>query len=97
MKHCIIVKFVPEISEEQKVLIVQDIKALFQKSLKIEGIQKISIFQNCIAQANRADLMIEMLMERESLSKFDCSEIHAEWKSVYGKFISAKTVFDYCE
>ena len=97
MKHCIIVIFISEIPEEQTVLILRGINSLFQRSLEIEGIQKINIFQNCIAQANRADLMIEMQMERDALSKFDCSEIHAEWKSEYGKFISAKTIFDYCE
>lgn len=38
--------------------------------------------------------MIEMVIEPSALTTFDTSEIHKQWKSEYGKYITHKTIFD---
>lgn len=93
MRHFIIVKFAEHIDW---IKFIDPIKKLFETSLQIDGINHVNIYTSCIDLPNRYDLMIEMRLTKEALKKFDESEIHAKWKSDYGKYIINKTIFD-CE
>lgn len=93
MKHLIIVKFNDSVNLKN---IVEPIKKLFSKSLEIDGITKVEVFLSNSNKPNRYDLMIEMLLTKEALTKFDNSDIHKQWKAEYGRYIINKTIFD-CE
>ena len=93
MKHYIIVKF----NETVNILdIVEPIKDLFGNVLEIEGVSKIEVYVSNSDRTNRHDLMIEMVLTKSALEKFDSSEIHKQWKNEYSKYITSKTIFD-CE
>ena len=72
------------------------VSILFNKSLSIDGINKVEIYKSNSKLANRYDLMIKMDLTSEGLVDFDNSWIHEKWKNDYGKFIQSKTIFD-CE
>lgn len=97
MKHCIIVKFLPDISRKIEKDFVKQIKELFDNAKEIDGIHDIKVYRNCVDKDNRADIMIEMTMEKEALEEFDSSQWHLLWKQEYGRFIDTKTIFDYDE
>lgn len=93
MKHYIIAKFKPEYDWKGA---LGDIKALFDKTLELEGVSEVLIKESNSDRSNRAHLMIEMHLTKEGLNNFDASEIHIKWKQQYGEMIEAKTIFD-CE
>ena len=93
MKHYIIVKFSNDYDYLDK---LEEIQELFNKSLSIDGINKVEIYKSNSKLANRYDLMIKMDLTSEGLVDFDNSWIHEKWKKDYGKFIQSKTIFD-CE
>lgn len=95
MKHCIIVKFLPIVSEDVEKNFIEQIQELFNNAKEIEGVHNIKIFKNCVDRDNRADIMIEIDMEKEALEEFDHSQWHLLWKHEYGRFIESKTIFDY--
>lgn len=95
MKHCIIVKFIPEISRKIEKNFIEQIQELFDNTKEIEGIHDVKIFKNCVNRDNRADIMIEMDMEKEALEEYDKSPWHILWKQEYGRFIESKSIFDY--
>ena len=95
MKHCIIVKFIPDISKKIQKSFIEQIQELFDNTKEIEGVHDIKIFKCCVDRDNRADIMIEMDMEKEALEEYDKSQWHLLWKQEYGRFIDTKTIFDY--
>lgn len=91
MKHYIIVKFNKDydyISE------LDNIKSLFNESLKIHDVKKVNIYVSNSKLSNRQDLMIEMELTQQALIDFDNSWIHKKWKDDYAKYIETKTIFD---
>ncbi|MCQ2592258.1 MAG: Dabb family protein [Treponema sp.] len=95
MKHCIVVKFVPEVDEKVKADFIPQIKQLFENTKEIDGIYDVQVLTNCIHIANRADIMIVIDMEKTALPDYDQCQWHQLWKHEYGRFIQSKLVFDY--
>ena len=93
MKHYIIVKFKNDYNYLSE---LESIKNMFNESLKLDGVNKIEIYESNSNLSNRYDLMIKMELTKEGLVNFDNSSIHSRWKSDYGKYIENKTIFD-CE
>lgn len=93
MKHYIIVKFNEKIEKEK---IIDPIRELFQKAIKIKEVEKVEIYESNMDLPNRYDLMIKMDLSKNALKEFDNGEIHKEWKEKFGKYITSKTIFD-CE
>jgi len=93
MKHYIIVKFKENVDKKD---ILNPLKTLFNKAIDIKGIDKIEFYTSSIELPNRYDLMIKMTLNKQALIEFDNSEIHNTWKTEFGKYIIAKTIFD-CE
>lgn len=93
MKHFIIVKFKKDYNYKDK---LNDIKDLFNKAMIIPEIEDIIIHKSNSSKDNRHDLMIEMTLTIKGLQDFDNSEVHKQWKKIYGKYIESKTIFD-CE
>ena len=91
MKHYIIVKFNEEYDYKKE---LENIKELFNESLKLNGVNKVEISISNSDRSNRHDLMIMMELTKDGLLEFDNSWIHAKWKNDYGKYISSKTIFD---
>lgn len=92
MKHYIIVKWNDQIKDKNSVL--SEIRAIFNKTLEIEGVRGIELIQNVVDRPNRHDLIIRIDMEKESLPLYDVSEPHKEWKEKFSKYIETKTIFD---
>lgn len=91
MRHYIIVKFNSEFDYLKE---LEKIKALFDESLKNDGVSKVDIYTSNSNLSNRYDLMIKMELTKEALTTFDNSLIHAKWKDEYGKYIDSKAIFD---
>jgi len=91
MKHYIIVKFRDAgfLDREE-----ENIRNIFEKTKALPGIQDVWLFRNCVFRPNRADLMIEIEMEKDALPVYDGSEAHKEWKEKYADHIETKTIFD---
>ena len=82
MKHYIIAKFKDRDDTEK---LLPDIKALFQKTLEIKGVESVIIHKSNSTRDNRYSIMIEMNLSREGLEAFDASDVHKEWKATYGR------------
>ncbi len=95
MKHCIIVKFIPDITGKVEDSFIENIQQLFNNCLEIEGVHSVKVHKCCIERDNRADIMIEMDMETTALEEYDKSDWHFMWKHEYSRFIDTKTIFDY--
>lgn len=95
MKHCIIVKFNPDISMKIENAFILQIKELFDQCLEIEGVHDVKVFRNCNCIDGRADVMIQIDMEKSALEAYDKSDAHLMWKLEYGRFIDTKLLFDY--
>ncbi len=91
MKHYIIVKFV-EGSDVGALL--EPVGAIFHETLRIPGVHGVVLKPSNSERPNRYDLMIEMDMEPEALSAYDCSEPHLRWKREYGELVEKKAIFD---
>lgn len=91
MRHFIIVKFKDSVDVHK---LVEPIENLFRESLNIHGINRVEFYTSNVNMHNRYDLMIEMILSREALEKFDNSEIHKKWKINYGEYIESKAIFD---
>ena len=95
MKHCIIVKFNPDISMKTEDSFIEQIKELFGSCREIDGVHDVKVYKNCVSRDNRADIMIEIDMEKSALEAYDKSDAHLMWKLEYGRFIDTKMIFDY--
>jgi len=95
MKHCILVKWNNKVEDKNK--LVNEVKTVFDKLLKIDGIHRIVYRENCVKRANRFDLFITIEMDKDVLPVYDTSAPHLEWKEKYGKFVENKAIFDFEE
>jgi len=95
MFHCILAKYNPEISAEQKESLLMKIRELFGGLTEIEGIEAVGVFPNVVDRSNRYDVLIRIRMIPEALAVYDDSEIHKTWKRDYGKYLEKKAIFDY--
>lgn len=97
MKHLIIAKFKPEYSAEDKLNMLPDIEAIFNKALDTAGIHRIEVIPNCVARDNRYDVMIRISMDQDALCAWDSTVSHKEWKANYSDKLEKKCIFDYLE
>ena len=93
MKHYILAKFRDRDDTER---LFPEIKELFRRTLALDGVENVTIRKSNSARANRYSIMIEMDLSREGLEAFDASDVHREWKAVYGDRLESKAIFD-CE
>ena len=93
MKHYIIAKFKDRHDTER---FLPDITALFNKTLKLDGVEDVVIHKTNSTRENRYSIMIEMTLTPEGLENYDKSEAHKYWKSTYGDRLERKAIFD-CE
>ncbi len=91
MKHYIIVKFKDRDDIEKLFPRIND---LFKKALDLEGVEGVIVHKSNSTRENRYSIMIEMSLSHEGLENFDASEIHKEWKAVYGDRLESKAIFD---
>lgn len=91
MEHYIIVKFTE--GTDVKAL-VEPVRAIFEETLEIPGIQKLDIRTSNSDIENRYDLMIRIDMDKEALPAYAASEPHLRWKKEYGSRIAKKAIFD---
>lgn len=91
MKHHIIVKFKEDFKLKEN---LNDIKSIFNDTLKINGIYSVEYKLNCIDRENRYHLMIILDMDEGSLESYDKSNAHLLWKNKYSSFIESKAIFD---
>ncbi len=91
MRHHIIVKF----KDKNTLCELDHIKEIFSECLKIDGVSDIEYHLNCIDKDNRYDLMIVLIMDKESLPLYDKCEAHKKWKNEYTDKIEKKAIFDY--
>ena len=93
MKHCIIAKFNETVADKPATL--AQVRALFASAAPVEGVNQITIHENCVARDNRYDLMIVVELEKTALPNWDASEIHHQWKDQFGGMLARKAIFDY--
>jgi hypothetical protein len=91
MRHHILVKWKEGYSAN-----VDQIRALFEKTLEIPGISSVSVHPNIIERKNRYDLLILLCMRQDALEEYDNCQAHHDWKEQYGEYIDKKAIFD-CE
>lgn len=91
MKHLIIVKFIDSSFVDKE---YENILNIFNKCLKIDGINQIQLNKNIILRENRYDLLIEIDMDKDALNLYDESIPHHEWKDKYSKYIKNKAIID---
>ncbi len=92
MKHYIIVKFNEQAADRRKLL--GEIQQLFDSADPIPGVHGFSFTVNCIDRPNRYDLMIVARMDKEALPVWDGSQLHRDWKDLFGQYILSKAIFD---
>lgn len=92
MRHHIIVKFTPEVTD--KIALAQEVRELFAGVLNVPGVWGVSVHPNVIDRPNRYDLMIVTHMDRDALTAYDACDVHHTWKDKYGHLIAQKTIFD---
>ena len=93
MRHFIVVKWHDPAKMKPK---TEEIRDLFAGVLGIPGIRTVEVHPSCSDRANRYDLMIEIVMNVETLPAYDASDPHHQWKEQYGSEIAHKVIFD-CE
>ena len=93
MRHFIIIKLKDRSTRSE---IAEKARAIFERTLQIDGVESVEVHENCVDRPNRYDIMIEMNMRPEVLPVYDASEPHLEWKRFCDPLLEKKTVFD-CE
>jgi hypothetical protein len=91
MKHYIIAKFYDRNDIDR---LLPEITDLFQKALSIDGVEDVKIHKSNSLRDNRYSIMIEMNLSLEGLDAFDSSDIHKQWKAMYGDKLESKAIFD---
>ena len=76
--------------EDQKAELI----ALFQKTLDLTSVESVIIHKSNSTRENRYSIMIEMNLSPEGLENFDASDVHKEWKAIYGDRLESKAIFD---
>lgn len=93
MKHCIIAKF--NDSVDDKAAMITRIDKLFAPAPAMDGIHGCTVLRNCIDRENRYDLAIIIDMDKAALPAWDAPELHREWKSGFGSYLTSKAIFDF--
>ena len=91
MKHYIIARLKDRNDIDR---LLPEITVFFQKALDIDGIEDVKIHKSNSTRDNRYSLMIEMDLSLEGLEAFDASDIHKQWKALYGDKLESKAIFD---
>ena len=69
-------------------------KPFLKKTLKIDGVNGVTVHKSNSDRENRYSLMIEMDMTKEGLELYDVCDAHKQWKADYGHLIENKAIFD---
>ncbi len=93
MKHYIIAKFKDKQDTER---LFPEISEFFQDVLKLDGVEGVELHKSNSSRDNRYSLMIVLTLTEKGLEVFDASDIHREWKEIYGPKLESKAIFD-CE
>ncbi len=93
MKHYIIAKFRDRDDTER---LLPEITELFRRAQALDGVENVTIRKSNSARENRYSIMIEIDLSHTGLEAFDASDVHREWKAVYGDRLESKAIFD-CE
>ncbi|MCR5010585.1 MAG: Dabb family protein [Clostridia bacterium] len=93
MRHYIIIKLKDTSLKNE---VARRARAIFEKTLELEGVESVEVYENCVDRPNRFDVMIEITMRLEALAIYDPSDAHTEWKRYCDPLLEAKAVFD-CE
>ncbi|MBP5404526.1 MAG: Dabb family protein [Clostridia bacterium] len=91
MKHYILAKFKDRSDTER---LFPEIKALFERTLETEGVEKVEVYKTNSSRENRYSIMIEMTLTPQGLEAYDVSAPHKEWKAKYGDKLECKAIFD---
>lgn len=95
MNHVMLAKFKKEYSDSDIDRMFEDIKAIYNNAVKIDGIHDVIYHRNCVNRPNRYDISVSIVMDREALPLWDACIYHAQWKSGYGDMLESKCIFDY--
>ncbi len=93
MKHYILAKFRNRDDTER---LFPEITELFRRAQALDGVENVTIRKSNSARENRYSIMIEIDLSHAGLEVFDASDVHREWKAVYGDRLESKAKFD-CE
>lgn len=93
MKHYIIAKFKPEVTD--KAALLPRIREIFSTIDQVEGIYGAEVRPNCTPRDNRYDVMIVVDMDASALSAYDVCEMHHQWKGEFGDLLEKKAIFDH--
>ncbi|MBR3302008.1 MAG: hypothetical protein IKI73_05035 [Firmicutes bacterium] len=55
MRHYIIIKLKDRTTKNE---VAQKARSIFEKTLQIEGVQSVNVYENCVDRPNRFDVMI---------------------------------------
>ncbi len=92
IRHCILVKWKETVSDRAALL--PEIRAIFDRTLTLDGVYGVRYLPNVTDRPNRYDLMIEITMEADALASYDACEPHRVWKETFGERIASKAIFD---
>lgn len=93
MKHCILVKFGPQVGDWRALL--PRIRALFGAAAEIPGVKGAQVFPCCVERENRWHVLIRLDVEPDALAAYDVSAMHHRWKEEFGPLLEQKAIFDY--
>lgn len=93
MKHYIIAKYTPEVSD--KTALLPRIREIFSVAGEIPGVHGAEVYPCCIDRSNRYDVMIVIDMEKEALPAYDESAMHHRWKDEFSALLEKKAIFDH--
>ncbi len=93
MKHCILAKYGPQVTDKEALL--PRIREIFSAAGEIPGVRGASVYPNCVARDNRCDVLIVLDMDAEALPAYDVSEMHHTWKREFGPLLEKKAIFDF--
>ena len=91
MKHYIIAKFKDKSDLDR---LYPEISELFEGVTKLEGVDALEIHKSNSTRENRYSLMIILHLSQKGLEEFDASDIHRDWKALYGEKLESKAIFD---
>ena len=94
MLHMIIVKANESAPSREE--FIRCAEEAFRPVTDIPGVHGVRVRRGLPLAENRYDFIVEIDMEKESLSAYNESAAHKTWKENYGGWIAKKAIFD-CE
>ena len=91
MKHYIIAKFKDRDDLDR---LYPEISELFSGVTKLDGVDGLEIHKSNSTRENRYSLMIILHLSQKGLESFDATDIHRDWKAIYGDRLESKAIFD---